>query len=223
MHMYSLAYCLSEQGNKVIVITRAYDNRHSVRFLPMGLKIYYLPISNWPIGSIVYPYTGFNNFCLYRDVIFREKIDVVHMHQTTSTMILDFMFIAICLGKKTIVTDHSMWSLDRLGDININKVWNVHRNFHHYICVSHAVRENFVVRANVNPEQISTIPNAIDASRFKPDPTKRFPLGTINIVVMSRLEYRKGFDLLIEVIPEVCKRYENVYWIIGGDGSKMPC
>jgi phosphatidylinositol glycan class A protein len=39
---------------------------------------------------------------------------------------------------------------------------------------------------------------------------------------MSRLEYRKGFDLLVEVIPEICRRNPNVYWIIGGDGTKMP-
>lgn len=32
----------------------------------------------------------------------------------------------------------------------------------------------------------------------------RYPLNTINIVVISRLAYRKGVDLLIEIIPQIC-------------------
>lgn len=37
---------------------------------------------------------------------------------------------------------------------------------------------------------------------------------------MSRLTYRKGIDLLIEIIPKVCSKYDNVTFIIGGDGPK---
>jgi glycosyltransferase involved in cell wall biosynthesis len=37
----------------------------------------------------------------------------------------------------------------------------------------------------------------------------------INIVILSRLVYRKGVDLVVEVIPEICKRFPNVYFIIG--------
>ena len=76
------------------------------------------------------------------------------------------------------------------------------------------------MRASLNPSLISVIPNAVDCSRFKPDPSMRYPLNTINIVVVSRLTYRKGVDLLVDVIPAVCKRFPEVYFIIGGDGPK---
>ncbi|KAF3954834.1 hypothetical protein CMV_019875 [Castanea mollissima] len=36
----------------------------------------------------------------------------------------------------------------------------------------------------------------------------------------KRLVYRKGADLLVEVIPEVCRMYPNVRFIVGGDGPK---
>ena len=39
-------------------------------------------------------------------------------------------------------------------------------------------------------------------------------------MVVSRLVYRKGMDLLIDVIPAICKRYPNIDFIIGGDGPK---
>lgn len=158
-----------------------------------------------------------------RNILVREKIDIVHMHQTTSTLAIDTIFMCYCLGIKTVFTDHSTWVIDGFGFIDINKIYKCFRVIiDHFINVSHAVRENFIIRSNIDPTKTSVIPNAIDASKFKPDPTKRYPLGTINIVVMSRLEYKKGFDLLVEVIPEICRKYENAYWIIGGDGAKMP-
>ena len=44
---------------------------------------------------------------------------------------------------------------------------------------------------------------------FKPAP-ERLPRDQIVIVVISRLVYRKGADLLVEVIPEVCRLHPNV-------------
>ncbi len=44
----------------------------------------------------------------------------------------------------------------------------------------------------------------------------------INIIFLSRLTFRKGVDLLIEIIPEICLLNENVRFIIGGDGPKKP-
>ena len=34
--------------------------------------------------------------------------------------------------------------------------------------------------------------------------------------------YRKGVDLLVDIIPEITRKYPNVYFIIGGDGPKKP-
>ena len=38
---------------------------------------------------------------------------------------------------------------------------------------------------------------------------------TVTIVVVSRLVYRKGSDLLAEIIPVICARHPNVQFIIG--------
>ena len=39
--------------------------------------------------------------------------------------------------------------------------------------------------------------------------------SAVTIVVVSRLVYRKGMDLLAGIIPEVCCRYPDVNFIIG--------
>ncbi len=40
------------------------------------------------------------------------------------------------------------------------------------------------------------------------------------MVVVSRLVYRKGVDLLVGIIPPICKAFPQVDFLIGGDGNK---
>lgn len=42
----------------------------------------------------------------------------------------------------------------------------------------------------------------------------------IKVIVISRLVYRKGVDLLVGIIPIICRRHANVDFLIGGDGSR---
>ena len=90
---------------------------------------------------------------------------------------------------------------------------------------------------------VSVIPNAVVASNFRPlhpsevnssqssskpalpppPPLTSQPLGpndTINIVVISRLFYNKGTDLLIASIPRILATHPNVRFIIAGSGPK---
>jgi hypothetical protein len=43
----------------------------------------------------------------------------------------------------------------------------------HVICVSHTSKENTVLRANIPPQHVSVIPNAVDTSVFTPNPAAR--------------------------------------------------
>ena len=65
------------------------------------------------------------------------------------------------------------------------------------------------------------IPNSVDTLKFTPNPGLRYPVNKINIVVICRLTFRKGVDLLVDVIPPILRKYSNVHFIIGGDGPKM--
>ena len=89
------------------------------------------------------------------------------------------------------------------------------------ICVSHANKDNLTLRAAINPENVFVIPNSVDTTRFTPNPGLRHPVNTINIVVICRLTFRKGVDLLVDVIPEVLRKWPNAHFIVGGDGPKM--
>ncbi|TFJ80073.1 hypothetical protein NSK_008631 [Nannochloropsis salina CCMP1776] len=94
----------------------------------------------------------------------------------------------------------------------------------HCICVSNTCRENLALRARLHPILLSTIPNAVDPDKFTPDLGQHRRLSTggdrINVVMISRLVYRKGIDLVARVIPMVCARFPHVHFIVGGDGNK---
>ena len=88
---------------------------------------------------------------------------------------------------------------------------------------------------------VSVIPNAVVAENFEPLATQRLhtsgaitshdirstpqyqrigPHDTITIVVISRLFYNKGTDLLIAAIPRILASNANVRFIIAGSGPK---
>lgn len=219
MHIWSLSQCLLHLGHKVVVLTNQYGKRAGVRFMTNGLKVYYAPVvpfvdqDSMPTLWTFLPYL--------RNILIRERITIVHGHQATSTLAHECLFFAKCMGYKAVYTDHSLFGFADMASINLNKWMKFScAGMDHAICVSHTCRENLVLRAALDPRRTSAIPNAIDARKFTPDPSARWPSDTVNIVMVSRLVYRKGVDLVVHVIPEICKRFPNVHFIIGGDGDK---
>lgn len=125
------------------------------------------------------------------------------------------------MGYHVCYTDHSLFGFADIASININKALSTTlSDIDHAICVSNTCRENLVLRASIHPSLVSTIPNAVDVTKFTPDPSRRAPTNTINVVLLSRLVYRKGIDLLVRVIPRVCAKVTNVHFVVGGDGPK---
>uniref|UniRef100_A0A8D8UZC8 Phosphatidylinositol N-acetylglucosaminyltransferase subunit A n=1 Tax=Cacopsylla melanoneura TaxID=428564 RepID=A0A8D8UZC8_9HEMI len=130
------------------------------------------------------------------------------------------MMIARLLGLKTVFTDHSLFGFADSSAIVTNKCLEISlAACNHCICVSHIGKENTVLRARVNHSNVSVIPNAVDTTVFVPDPSKRSQ-DNIIIVVVSRLVYRKGVDLLAQIIMELCPAHPEVRFLIGGDGPK---
>ncbi|XP_031240285.1 phosphatidylinositol N-acetylglucosaminyltransferase subunit A, partial [Mastomys coucha] len=59
----------------------------------------------------------------------------------------------------------------------------------------------------------------VDPTDFTPEPLRRHE-SVITVVVVSRLVYRKGTDLLSGIIPELCQKYQELHFLIGGEGPK---
>ncbi|KAK7093755.1 phosphatidylinositol N-acetylglucosaminyltransferase subunit A-like [Littorina saxatilis] len=217
-HIYQLSSCLLDRGHKVVIVTHKYGDRCGVRYLANGLKVYYLPVPPF-YNQCILP-SLFTTLPLMRSVFIREKISIVHGHSAFSTLGHEAMFHARTMGLKTVFTDHSLFGFADASSILTNKVLKFSlADVSHVICVSHTSKENTVLRSKILPHQVSVIPNAVDATMFVPDPSKRMP-GKITVVVISRLVYRKGMDLLAGIIPVIAAKYPQVNFLIGGDGPK---
>jgi phosphatidylinositol glycan class A protein len=92
-----------------------------------------------------------------------------------------------------------------------------------------------VLRASLDPLMVSVIPNAVVAENFRPvsydgnGPTQRKASGcpqpmdpdeVITVVVIQRLYYNKGTDLLVAAIPHIIAANPNVRFLIAGNGPK---
>ncbi|XP_033101410.1 phosphatidylinositol N-acetylglucosaminyltransferase subunit A-like [Anneissia japonica] len=217
-HIYQLSQCLIERGHKVIVLTHAYSQRNGIRYLTNGLKVYYLPIGPF-YNQCILP-TLFTTLPIIRNIFIREQVTIVHGHSAFSALAHETMIHAKTMGLKSMFTDHSLFGFADASSIITNHILQISlADAHHVICVSHTSRENTVLRASLNPNNVSVIPNAVDSSMFTPDPSKR-NLDKITIVVISRLVYRKGIDLLADIIPIICQRHSDVDFLIGGGGPK---
>lgn len=229
MHMWSLAQCLLRRGHKVVVLTHAVEGtngtrlpsrRAGVRWMTNGLKVYYLPVAP-VVDNVTYP-TFVGHLPLMRAVLVRERVQVVHGHQATSTLMHECLLHAKALdrGLRTVYTDHSLFGFADAASVHLNKLMKLSLStVDHAISVSHTCRENLVLRASIPPQRVSTIPNAVDASKFTPGAAP-VATDTINVVIISRLVYRKGIDLVGRAIAIVCARAPHVNFIIGGDGAK---
>ncbi|XP_059626815.1 phosphatidylinositol N-acetylglucosaminyltransferase subunit A isoform X1 [Cornus florida] len=217
-HIYYLSQCLLKLGHKVVVMTHAYGNRSGVRYMTHGLKVYYVPWKPFLMQNTL-P-TIYGTLPIIRTILIREKISLVHGHQAFSTLCHEALMHARTMGYKVVFTDHSLYGFADVGSIHMNKVLQFAlADVTQAICVSHTSKENTVLRSGLPPEKVFVIPNAVDTAMFKPAP-ERLSNNEIVVVVISRLVYRKGADLLVEVIPEVCSLYPNVRFIVGGDGPK---
>ncbi|KAM7518791.1 hypothetical protein LguiB_017753 [Lonicera macranthoides] len=111
------------------------------------------------------------------------------------------------MGYKVVFTDHSLYGFADAGSIHMNKVLQFTlADVTEAIYVSHTSKENTVLRSGLPPEKVFVIPNAVDTAMFRPAPQR---LGSDEIIILvisrCRLVYRKGADLLVENIPEVCR------------------
>jgi phosphatidylinositol glycan class A protein len=135
-HIYQLSTKLIDHGHKVIIITHAYEGRTGVRYLTNGLKVYHVPF------FVIYRETTFPTvfsfFPIFRNIIIREQIEIVHGHASLSNFCQEAILHARTMGLRTVFTDHSLFGFADAASILTNKLLKfILSDVDHVICVSH--------------------------------------------------------------------------------------
>ena len=244
LHQYQLAQALIQRGHKCVIITGTYHTtnksninqfiqnntiqcdtngvRQGIRYLSNGLKVYYIPVMSVHQQATIPTYTNYTTL-LYH-ILTREQIDILHGHQATSSLMHEAVLYCTIHNIPCVYTDHSLFGLRNIGSLTLNKLLQFTLcNVSHCISVSYCSKQNLCYRIKKNIHEVSVIPNAVDSTQFTPSTDmqhKQSNPDRIKIIVISRLVYRKGADLLVDIIPVICERYTHVDFIVGGDGNK---
>lgn len=120
----------------MIIITHAYKGRTGVRYLTNGLKIYHVPF------FVIYRETTFPTvfsfFPIFRNIVIREQIEIVHGHASLSSFCGEAILHARTMGLRTVFTDHSLFGFADAASILTNKLLKFTlSDVDHAICVSH--------------------------------------------------------------------------------------
>jgi phosphatidylinositol N-acetylglucosaminyltransferase subunit A len=78
-----------------------------------GLKIYYLPLVVI-YDQITLP-TLFSFYPLFRNILIREQISIIHCHQSTSPLTNEAILFGRTMNFKVCYTDHSLFGFDDIG------------------------------------------------------------------------------------------------------------
>lgn len=142
------------------------------------------------------------NFNTARRILMAENINLVHCHQSSSTLGLEFMYFSAILGIRVILTEHSLYGFRSFLDIHFNRVAKAFFPLcYKIIAVSKTTRNNIITRSGICKSKLIVIPNGVaDVRHFKKNRIIT-PNTKIKIITVGRMTFRRGTDLLIEILP----------------------
>ncbi len=156
-----------------------------------------------------------------KEVMAREKFDVVHLHEPFMPMLCSA--VLRFSPYVNVGTFHAAQ-----GKPGYNFAWPVsrwilslrRRKLHGHIAVSGPAMDYAM---SYVPAQYEIIPNGVDTQWFRPDvkPLEQYQDGKLNILFLSRLEYRKGLNYLLKAFLEIKREIPNTRLIVCGSGTKL--
>lgn len=217
-HISSLERYLSRMGHEVKVIAPASQpvTIFGDRFIPIG-KPRPIPSS----GSIIRVTISLRLASTIKEVLNREKFDIVHLHEPFMPMLCSAI---LRFSDATNVGTFHAW--DGKPGYNWGKpisTWMIRRRLHK---LAGRIAVSEMAKAYVSkhvPGYYDIIPNGIDMERFSPDvpPIEEFCDGKQNILFLGRLERRKGAIYLIKAYQQVKQEIPNSRLIIAGPGTRL--
>jgi len=217
-HISSLERYLTRMGHEVKVIapTSQTVTAFGDRFIPIG-KPRPIPSS----GSIIRVTISLRLASTIKEVLEREKFDIIHLHEPFMPMLCSAI---LRFSDATNIGTFHAW--DGKPGYNWGKpitTWMIRRRLHKLagrIAVSEMAKA--YVSKHVTGDY-DIIPNGIDVERFSPDvsPLEEFCDGKQNILFLGRLERRKGLIYLIKAYQQVKQEIPNSRLIIAGPGTRL--
>ncbi len=177
----------------------------------VGIKVFPLPFRG---NADIY------SFFKIIKIIKEKDIDIVNTHSAKDTWIGGFA--AKLTKRKFIRTRHTNTPINPSRFNFINELADF------VITTGEHVRENMIKNNRISPTKIISIPSGVDKDRFDPkkydkkNSREYFKLKDDELIIghLARFAKLKGFDNFIEVAKNITQKFNNIRFVIGGDGTK---
>lgn len=169
-----------------------------------------------------------------RTVVFATQICSFGFWRRPSLIIathLNFTIAAYWLKRITGVPYWTVAHGVEAWDIKRPKLQIALRHADRILAVSSYTRDRLLKEQNLDPAKIYLLPNTFDASRFQIKPKPQHLLSHYGltsqpiILTVARLdssERYKGYDQILQALPEIQHQIPTVHYLIVGKGSDRP-
>ncbi len=235
LHVTELACALERKGYEVHVFTRMARPDHLTYECIDGVHYHRCPFASHPdfIEEVANMCRSFvDTFLATEDYI--GGFDVIHGHDWLTAFCLEWINKA--RRHKTVFTIHST-EYGRCG----NNFFNGHsQHIRHLewlgsycsdqvITVSNALKHEAMGMYSIPESKVDVVYNGVSYSDYNgwidPGDVKRqYGIGLMDpmVLIVGRIVYQKGPDLLVSAIPSVLSFYPNAKFVFVGDGE-MRC
>jgi glycogen(starch) synthase len=230
-HVAGLGEALVQAGHDVVVLTIS-DRVTAPEVPDDGPRVLRTPIAELPWLPQTEPISrtaSANHALVALTALLRREgwePDVVHGHDwrvgwaaDTLSALYDVPFVLTMHGTERI---RHGGNLPRGAPTDINSVeWWLAFRARRLIASSSFMVEQLVTGFELAPERVTRVPNGIDPALWDfPDsaPVDREPL----VVSWGRVQYEKGFQVLVRAMPVLRGRVPDVSCTIAGRGSYLP-
>jgi len=217
-HISSLEYYLTRMGHVVKIIAPASSpvTGYGDRFIAIG-KPRPIPAS----GSIARITISLNLTDKVKEVLEREKFDIIHLHEPLApTLCPTVLRLSKSINIGTFHATESKPSYRWAKPFLMSRLYKKWFNkLEGRIAVSRPAMEY------VNkyfPSTYDIIPNGIELDHFKPDlePLPEFKDGKFNLLFVGRMEKRKGLEYLLKAYRLIKPDCPDCRLIIVGPGTR---
>jgi phosphatidylinositol alpha-mannosyltransferase len=217
-HVTNLEKHFTRMGHEVRVIAPASKRVPELgdRFIQIGTPVA-IPASD----SIMRISISLHLAPTIKKVLAQEKFDLVHLHEPFMPMLCSAVLRfsdAVNVG-----TFHAAQGKPGYNWGKPISSWMLayrRRHLHGHIAVSVPAMKYAL---SYVPAEYEIIPNGVDTHKFRPDvqPLEQYMDGKLNIVFLSRLEYRKGANYLLKAFLEIKKQMPDTRLLICGSGTAL--
>lgn len=212
-HIVELAKGLSNEGFNVVVASTG--GVYEKELKSSNIKVYHVPLDNKKPHNVIKAYNQLKN------IINDEKIDLVHAHARIPGFICGLLHKK--MGFPFVTTAHGTWKTG----YGLRYITNWGQKT---VAVSEDIRKYLLENYKIDAEDIKVTINGIDTGKFSPDIDCSDVMAELKlrpedrkIVYISRFDSDRSYIInkLLEIIPELSKRIQNLRVIMVGSGNLL--